>query len=293
MFRRIIVVSAFVAGFSSFGANASVPRAGDPSPPEARIAAEGLVLVQSGDVEIYYDEFGRRVIVDAYTGEILSVERPRRAEQTPTSQAGAVGAGAGRTLLSRRPGRHGAPPPAAIARTGPRSRPADRRLPGLFARGACPGLDNQFPAAPRRAFPDEPEIIAREPIERAPLDGGQDFEPKPPVAARQPAINEPSINFGAREDVASLQILLDRKGRRQASSTASSAPMSTRRSSPTAPITKENSEIDRRRRHQEGAAPPAAATPVHELHDHPDGRGGALCGLSPGGLRRKGQAPIG
>ena len=85
-----------------------------------------------------------------------------------------------------------------------------------YSRGDLPdGLDNGFPEPPRRAFPDEPEIIAREPIERAPLGETQRIKPTPP-AAEPPTITEkmvePSISFGAREDVASLQILLDRKG---------------------------------------------------------------------------------
>ena len=49
--------------------------------PAAHQAAEGIQLAQYGDVEIYYDEFGRRVVVDAYTGEVISVERPRRMER--------------------------------------------------------------------------------------------------------------------------------------------------------------------------------------------------------------------
>ena len=37
-----------------------------------------LRLAQSGDVEIYIDEYGRRVIVDAFTGEVLGIQRPRQ-----------------------------------------------------------------------------------------------------------------------------------------------------------------------------------------------------------------------
>ena len=42
-------------------------------------------LAQNGDVEVYYDGRGRRVIVDPYTGEILAVQpaRPMREYEPP------------------------------------------------------------------------------------------------------------------------------------------------------------------------------------------------------------------
>ena len=81
------------------------------------------------------------------------------------------------------------------------------------------GLE-EYPDAPRRAFPDEPEIIAREPseqqIERRPLDNGADRPAVTEAPAATPNIVEgaidPSLGLGAREDVAALQILLDRRG---------------------------------------------------------------------------------
>ena len=57
------------------------PRRHLPMAARPAVHSDGVMLAQSGDVEIYYDEFGRRVVVDAYTGEILSVERPRRLEK--------------------------------------------------------------------------------------------------------------------------------------------------------------------------------------------------------------------
>ena len=50
----------------------------------ARQAAEGIQLAQYGDVEIYYDEFGRRVVVDAYTGEVIC-GRASQAHGTPAA----------------------------------------------------------------------------------------------------------------------------------------------------------------------------------------------------------------
>ena len=53
----------------SFARNAERPAPSQPS---------GLQLAQNADVEVYFDGNGNRVTVDAYTGEVLSVERPVR-----------------------------------------------------------------------------------------------------------------------------------------------------------------------------------------------------------------------
>ena len=55
--------------------------AGVPSQPMENAAPAGMQLAQSGDVEVYYDGLGRRVLIDSYTGEILSIQRPRRNER--------------------------------------------------------------------------------------------------------------------------------------------------------------------------------------------------------------------
>src|SRR5688572_29652040 len=94
MLRRISVLLALAAGFATFGAQAAVLSTGEAAP-LARSAPDGIQLAQYGDVEIYYDEFGRRVVVDAYTGEVISVERPRRAERRLRREA----------LRGRRPAR--------------------------------------------------------------------------------------------------------------------------------------------------------------------------------------------
>jgi lipoprotein-anchoring transpeptidase ErfK/SrfK len=213
MFRGIIVFSALVTGLSSFGAAASVLPAGEEMRPAARQPTEGIQLAQYGDVEVYYDEFGRRVIVDAYTGEVLAVERPRRAERRLRREA----------MRERRlpeGERYYLDDPEDVERL----RREKLRDAGIipappiedyedYSRRELPeGLD---PYAPRRAFPDEPEIIAREPapgpIERMPLDDGANPPAGTPNIVEGGAI-DPSLRLGAREDVAALQILLDRRG---------------------------------------------------------------------------------
>ncbi len=207
------MLSAFAVGFAALDAGAAVPQAVE-QPRPARAAAEGLKLAQVGDVEIFYDEFGRRVVVDAYTGEVLSVERPRVERRIQRRQ-----------LRRQQEERYYLDDPEDMARL---RRERLREL-GLiepsppiddyeeYSRGDLPdGLDEGFAEPPRRAFPDEPEIIAREPIQRAPLDETKRSEPKRPRAAEPPVLTEkmaePPLSFGAREDVAALQILLDRKG---------------------------------------------------------------------------------
>jgi lipoprotein-anchoring transpeptidase ErfK/SrfK len=94
-----------------------------------------------------------------------------------------------------------------------------------YSREEFPGGLEDYPDAPGRAFPldpEDPEIIAREPapIERRPLgDPGMQSEPPATAEAPLPATPnivegaiDPSLKLGAREDVASLQILLDRRG---------------------------------------------------------------------------------
>jgi lipoprotein-anchoring transpeptidase ErfK/SrfK len=81
-----------------------------------------------------------------------------------------------------------------------------------------------YPDAPQEGYPDAPPDpysdgrIVRAPVERRPLDSAladPNAEPGPGTDNTAPAdggAREPAINAGAREDVAALQILLDRKG---------------------------------------------------------------------------------
>lgn len=224
MFRRMILLSALAAGLSTFAAQASVFPTGEGWMPSPR-AAGGIQLAQNRDVEVYYDEFGRRVIIDPYTGEILSVERPRRAERLLRRED----MRARRDAMRGEQERYYLDDPQDMERL----RRQKLRDAGIIARPPVddyedysreefPGGLDEYPDAPRRAFPlerEQPEIIAREPsqIERMPLDdgGGQS-----PVIGEAPAATpnivegaiDPSLKLGAREDVAALQILLDRRG---------------------------------------------------------------------------------
>jgi lipoprotein-anchoring transpeptidase ErfK/SrfK len=224
MLRRISVLSALAVGMSSFGAAASVVPGGEEARPAARQAAQGVQLAQYGDVEIYYDEFGRRVVVDAYTGEVLSVERPRRAERRIQR----------REARRDRQERYYLDDPRDLERLrreklrdlGIVTAPPIDEYQDYSRRGLPEGLDDGYASPPRRAFPDapdidgpdieepgidgDPEIIAREPL------GDPSDAPAIAEAPATPTIVEgaidPSLGLGAREDVAALQILLDRRG---------------------------------------------------------------------------------
>ncbi len=221
MLRRVILLSALAVGFSAAGAQAAVFSTGKDVLPAPRQAVEGIHLAQYGDVEIYYDEFGRRVIVDAYTGEVISVERPRRAERRLRRDERRLR----RDAMRGEQERYYLDDPEDMERLRQEKLRELGVRPGPpiddyddYAREELPGGIDDY-SAPRRAFPDEPDMIAREPapggIERRPLDS------RPPATAEAPApatpnivegAIDPSLRLGAREDVAALQVLLDRRG---------------------------------------------------------------------------------
>ena len=79
MLGKVLMLSVLLAGVHSPDALASrsadADRGGD-GPTAGQ--AEGVLLAQAGDVEIFYDGNGNRVIIDAYTGEVIAVQPPRR-----------------------------------------------------------------------------------------------------------------------------------------------------------------------------------------------------------------------
>jgi lipoprotein-anchoring transpeptidase ErfK/SrfK len=228
MFRRISMLSAFAAGLAAFGAQAAVHSMGVEASPALSATADTVQLAQYGDVEIYYDEFGRRVVVDPYTGEVISVERPRRAERRLRRDA----------MRERRDARRGERYYLDDPEDMRRLREQKLRDAGIIARPPAgryennarqglPGGIEDYPRVQRRALPAEPapDVFAREPeqgpIERSPL-GDPSMEPGAPSVAELPGPTttpkivegaiDPSLALGAREDVAALQILLDRRG---------------------------------------------------------------------------------
>lgn len=242
--RSILVFSALTAGLHASTAGAAALSDADRPAVPARAAA-GVLLAQAGEVDVYYDEFGRRVVIDAYTGEVLSVERPRRAERRLLRRETRRAVDEERYYLDD---------PEDMARLR-RERMREfgvEEVPGEidgfrvydgrdYPDAPAGGYDRperrygleQFPEAPRDVFREEPrapEVVTRQPVQRAPLAAKPEDTPAlaPEVAANDPAlatdpettgtptiveeIVEPPLKFTAREDVAALQILLDRRG---------------------------------------------------------------------------------
>lgn len=246
MFRALLFLSAISAGFVSSDAEAATRIGEETRSEKERGAPSGVLLAQSGDVEVYFDGAGNRVLVDSYTGEIISVQprgrfnnqaerreirrqelgRPEPREQDRyylddladmerlrrDRQQGVVRGG------PPAPGDYGyyddylsEPPPDDVLRGEP-----SRNLPN-------PNYNNPNYQDPNYR---DPTYTAREnpsgsalpqPVERAPLG-----EPAPlgtPPASQQPPSDTlrnpsvaPTMALSAREKVAALQILLDRAG---------------------------------------------------------------------------------
>jgi len=158
-------------------------------------------------VEIYIDRYGRRVIVDAYTGEVLGIERPRAFRNRNAYR---------RALRERELGRDYYGDPDEYVPYKPRVYRNGRPI------TEDPGYPDEeaplytYPDAPEGAFPEAPEAypeelapgaVTREPLEPSDQQAAVENPDQPLNGAKQP-----SVAFGARDDVAALQVLLDRKG---------------------------------------------------------------------------------
>ena len=217
-------------------AMAALPGAGRDEVPRttARPGASDLRVAQNGDYEIFYDGRGNRVIVDSYTGRVIAVQPPqgrfdRRALRLRDRGFDEPPAGSDRYYLDD---------PEDMARLRRRQMREERRWLAPddgFQDG--PGTDDglgegiygeTFPQPPQadddygapRTAP--PRVTRREDIQRKPLEEAaiQPDKPTGTVAvpeATEPKIGagatvDPSLSLGAREDVAALQVLLDRAG---------------------------------------------------------------------------------
>ena len=101
--RTILLVPMVSAGLWAVAANAAT---GDARDGVTRAGASGAVapmqLAQSGDVEIYVDEYGRRVIVDSFTGEVLGMQRPQERPATIAASGGCANSTATRAASCSR-----------------------------------------------------------------------------------------------------------------------------------------------------------------------------------------------
>lgn len=241
MLARILVLSLSLAVLPGAAGAAALAQGGLPQDPGAPAAAapQGLLLAQAGDVQIYYDGRGRRVIVDAWTGEILAIERPdRAARQRELRRQQRERILRERAARAQQQERYYLDDPEDMARL----RRDIARERGYILPGEGFG-DRTFPEPPRDGLPrysypapyegrdygdeaynapevyEEPEVVTRAPVERRPLpdagaagQGGRKGDGAPVAVEPIDPSTPPSTQFTARDDVAGLQVLLDRAG---------------------------------------------------------------------------------
>jgi lipoprotein-anchoring transpeptidase ErfK/SrfK len=205
--------------------------------PAARAATRGVELAQARQVEVYYDDFGREVIVDAYTGQVIDVLPPRHRPragygrgivegdvrryrddgfQAPEEDGGYYDEDRGDIPDDRAQPRYDRPVERRPAPPIEASRPAPR-----FEQ-TRPGVYEQAPAArgdDRPEAPPESRMASQEPPPARPDATAPDLgEPQAPVA-QPPARHDPFVQTApalgpiiSTEAVAQLQIALDRAG---------------------------------------------------------------------------------
>jgi lipoprotein-anchoring transpeptidase ErfK/SrfK len=186
-------------------------------PVPSALAGDDVVrLAQAREIEVYYDEYGRRVIADAYTGQILSIERPRAGELDRRAT--------GSVPRYRR----------APVYVDPDDEPyyLDEEEPQYRRRGAAldeyddydpayPGDEAELQPRDRYGFPPAPAAPpgVDQPVVRQPLpEPGQPSAALPPPVADEPQLSPsnpsdtPTISKKSDFKVAQLQVLLDRAG---------------------------------------------------------------------------------
>jgi len=222
MLPTLIFLPALAASIATFDPTPST--AFDHGHAATHVDREPLLLAQAADVEVYFDGNGNRVIVDAYTGEVIAVEPPRR----KLSREGQ------RRLMRQREldreERYYLDDPEDMARL----RRDEMRERGNFDYDSYPEeryseqrvyAPDEFPEAPADVLGGAPEDAGSalpEKVERQPL-GEQAItatEPETTGTVAAPSEDvitiapsaEPPLNFTAREEVAAVQILMDRAG---------------------------------------------------------------------------------
>jgi lipoprotein-anchoring transpeptidase ErfK/SrfK len=208
MTGRFLILTA-AAALSAGVASAALAAAGrdDGAPPRA---PAGLQLAQSDGVDVYFDARGRRVLVDARTGEVIAVEAPER-RATGLDRLRDSG------ILSAIPGGD----PATVERyrrfreqqLGLREPPGSGERP--FGEDDYRDYRDRNLPVERRALPDsrDGQFARGGPVERQPLPDA-DVRDNPVTGSTPPRGEEPAVapRKPASEEVAKLQILLDRAG---------------------------------------------------------------------------------
>lgn len=223
MLRTIFTLSALAAGLLASNAMAS-PLA-ETAPGIVRAADPGGVLIaQNGNLDIYYDARGNRVIVDAETGKVIAIQPPQTRLDRRALRRERL-----RNLGPVEDDRYYLDDPQDMARYRRRQLEDQGRIIVPPADDYDFNGDNSveaFPEAPRddgygndypeAAQPVTPRTIERQPLNEASIEPVEPTVPNeqavlPPTTGGKTAV-DPSLALGAREDVAALQVLLDRAG---------------------------------------------------------------------------------
>lgn len=175
-------------------------------------ADRAVLLAQNADIDIYYDHLGRRVLVDSWTGEVISVEplrrslnRQSRAERRRQAQDGYYLDDPEDMTRFRRDRDVEALPDDGLYDD-------DYYNDGSLAREPYP--EERY-VPPVDGFPDtldEPQVVRRNPIQREPLSEIPASPTDPEIIQQPPVAIEPPISSAARKNVVELQVLLDRLG---------------------------------------------------------------------------------
>jgi len=223
MVRSFFLVPAMLVGLAAPAPASQGSDEGAPAAPRA--ATDWIKLAQDREIEVYFDGRGNRVIVDAYTGEVLAVQPPRRK---------LTARGERRLQRLRELGREerfylGDPEEMAPRR---RRQIERQEFDPRFDENLGPVEEydpyaerefapDEFPEAPRDRYtqPEEPppDVVRRKPLperQEQVTTAEPEFEEaaprtEAPVISVEP-VTEPPITMTAREDVAAVQILMDR-----------------------------------------------------------------------------------
>ena len=244
MINKVLLASALALGGFSTVAQARLGEGGDGAARGAAQAPGLIQLAQVRDVEIYYDQYGREVLVDVYTGEVVAIRERRDHIVRPPADAWdepvyeddwAERRRERRERRMRELGR-GLPDEPALPRYDDfRTLPEPAYPEQDYGYGEDGGFENDF--AREEPWPAQPESAPApsQPggsIVRVPLDQPGAGEPPADVARGMPGVEdgiiieeqpgEPAITGpavrpdlalgGASEDIAAIQIVLDRVG---------------------------------------------------------------------------------
>ncbi|UVK40356.1 L,D-transpeptidase family protein [Mesorhizobium sp. AR10] len=218
MFRTIFYLSALAAGLLTSSAMAA-QTTDTASRPVRTTDSGGVLVAQNGDFDVYYDARGNRVIVDAATGKVIAIQPPQTRLDRRALRRQLRSQELGRAPVED-DDRYYLDDPEDMARFRRKQLDEEGRVIAPPVDEYDPYGDNSeqaFPAAPQDDNYPEPNTVKRQPLnDEASIEPTEPAEPAeqaalPPKAGGKTSV-DPSLSLGARQDVASLQVLLDRTG---------------------------------------------------------------------------------